>query len=75
MLGDFLVDLGGLRRQLAHVADAEHLGLGDFGVHAQHRADAEGACLSRTVFALGDEVDVDSLDGLHDQGNCYCLDV
>ena len=57
------------------MANAKDLGLRNFGVDSQHRTDTESSRLARSVFALGDQVDMDSFDGLDDQGYGDRLDV
>ena len=50
------------------MADAEYLWLRNFRIHSKHGADGERSCLARSVFALGNQIDMDSFDWLHDQG-------
>ena len=57
------------------MANAQDLGLRNFRIDSQHRTDTESSCLARAVFALGDQVDMDSFDGLDDQGYGDRLDV
>jgi hypothetical protein len=75
VFANFLIDLRCLGRKLPHVADAEYLWLRNFRIYSKHGADGERSCLARSVFALGNQIDMDPFDWLHDQGYRNSLNI
>lgn len=60
-LGYFFVNICNLLRELTDMAHYKYLCLLHFGVYSQHGSNCEGACLSRSVLALSNQVDVFSV--------------